>query len=83
MSKTHPPCAPEYRRQTVELVHAGRAPGELALEYECSVQAIRNWVRQAGRYARTAWKTARLRVSRLNSTATRWMGQPRCRNLSA
>ena len=33
----------------VELVHAGRTPGELAREYECSAQAIRNWVRQADR----------------------------------
>ena len=49
MSKTHPPYAPEYRRQMVELVHGGRTPGELAREYECSAQAIRNWVRQAGR----------------------------------
>ena len=49
MSKTHLPYAPEYRRQMVELVHAGRTPGELAREYECSAQAIRNWVRQADR----------------------------------
>ena len=46
MSKTHSPYAPEYRRQMVELVHAGRRPGERAREYECSAQAIRNWVRQ-------------------------------------
>ena len=49
MSKTHSPYAPEYRRQMVELVHAGRRPGELAREYECSAQAIRNWVRQTDR----------------------------------
>ena len=49
MSKSHPPYAPEYRRQMVELVHSGRTPGELAREYECSAQAIRNWVRQADR----------------------------------
>ena len=49
MSKPHPPYAPEYRRQMVELVYAGRMPGELAREYECSAQAIRNWVRQADR----------------------------------
>ena len=51
MSKPHPPYAPEYRRQMVELVHAGRTPGELAREYECSAQATRNWVRQADRDA--------------------------------
>ena len=49
MSKTHPPYAPEYRRQMVELVRTGRTPGELAREFECSAQAIRNWVRQADR----------------------------------
>ena len=49
MSKTQPPYAPEYRRQMVELVRAGRTPGELAREFECSSQAIRNWVRQCDR----------------------------------
>ena len=49
MSKKQPPYAPEYRRQMVELVRTGRAPGELAREFECSASAIRNWVRQADR----------------------------------
>ena len=49
MSKKQPPYAPEYRRQMVELVRAGRAPGELSREFECSASAIRNWVRQADR----------------------------------
>ena len=49
MSRTHPPYAPEYRQQMVELVRTGRTPGELAREFECSAQAIRNWVRQAER----------------------------------
>lgn len=47
MPKTHPPYAPEFRRQMVELIRAGRVPAELAREFECSAQAIRNWVRQA------------------------------------
>ena len=47
MPKSHPPYPPEYRRQMVELVRAGRTPGELAREFECSAQAIRNWVRQS------------------------------------
>jgi hypothetical protein len=47
MPKSHPPYPPEYRRQIVELVRAGRTPGELGREFECSAQAIRNWVRQA------------------------------------
>ena len=33
MSKKQPPYAPEYRRQMVELVRTGRAPGELAREF--------------------------------------------------
>jgi transposase len=31
----------------VELVRAGRNPAELAREFPCSAQAIRNWVAQA------------------------------------
>ena len=34
------PSALEYRRQMVELVRVGRTPGELAREFECSVQAV-------------------------------------------
>ena len=49
MAKTHAPYAPEYRRQMVELVRAGRTAKELAREFECSASAIRNWVRQADR----------------------------------
>ena len=33
----------------VDLVRAGRTPWELAREFECPAQAIRNWVRQADR----------------------------------
>ena len=49
MAERHAPYAPEYRRQMVELVRAGRTPRELAREFGCSSQAIRNWVRQADR----------------------------------
>src|SRR4051794_34458211 len=49
MAKTHPPYAPEFRRQMVELVRAGRDPADLAREFEPSSQAIRNWVAQADR----------------------------------
>ena len=31
----------------VELVRSGRSPVELAREFECSDQTIRNWVKQA------------------------------------
>ena len=43
------PYAPEFRRQMVELVRAGREVEELSREYEPSAQAIRNWVAQADR----------------------------------
>ena len=49
MAQRHAPYAPQYRRQMVELVRTGRTPGELAREFGCSSQAIRNWVRQAER----------------------------------
>jgi transposase len=47
MPGTHPPYPPEFRRQMVELVRAGRTPEELAREFEPSSGAIRNWVKQA------------------------------------
>ena len=49
MTERRAAYAPEYRRQIVELVRTGRTPGELAREFECSAQAVRNWVRQADR----------------------------------
>ena len=52
MSKTRAPYTPEFRRQMVELVHAGRSPDELAREFEPTAQSIRNWVAQAERDTR-------------------------------
>jgi transposase len=49
MGGTHPAYPPEFRRRMVEPVRAGRDPEDLAREFEPSAQAIRNWVRQAGR----------------------------------
>ena len=49
MPRSRPPYAPEYRRQMIELVRAGRTPEDLAREFEPSAQAIRNWVEQAER----------------------------------
>jgi len=49
MPTTRPPYAPEFRRQIVDLVRAGRDPADLAREFEPSAQAIRNWVLQADR----------------------------------
>ena len=51
MSKTRPPYTPEFRRQMIELVRAGRSPEELADEFEPTAQSIRNWVAQAERDA--------------------------------
>lgn len=42
-----PPYPAELKKQTVELIHAGRSPAELAEEFEPTAQAIRAWVRQA------------------------------------
>jgi transposase-like protein len=49
MAKTRLPYAPEFRRQMVELVNAGRSPEELAREFEPTAQSIKNWVAQAAR----------------------------------
>jgi transposase len=49
MSKTRPPYTPEFRRQIIELVRAGRSPDDLAKEFEPTAQSIRNWVAQAER----------------------------------
>jgi transposase len=51
MAKKRPPYTPEFRRQMVELVHAGRSPEKLAEEFEPTAQSIRNWVAQAERDA--------------------------------
>ena len=44
MPKTRPPYSPEFRRQMVDLVRAGRDPDDLAREFEPTAQSIRNWV---------------------------------------
>jgi transposase len=51
MSHTRPPYSPEFRRQMVDLVRAGRDPADLAREFEPTAQAITNWMRQAERDA--------------------------------
>ena len=47
MPRNRPPYPPEFRRQMVELVRAGRTADELATEFEPSHQTIRDWVKQA------------------------------------
>ena len=49
MARSHAPYPPEFRRQMVELVRAGRTPDEFAREFEPSAEAIRTWVKQADR----------------------------------
>jgi len=44
MPRSRPPYPPEFRRQMVEPVRAGRNPEELAREFDLSAQTIRNWV---------------------------------------
>ena len=51
MSKSRGAYLPEFRRQMVELVRAGRTPEELAGEFEPTAQSIRNWVSQSERNA--------------------------------
>ena len=46
MPRSHPPYPAEFRQQMVELARTGRTPVELAREFDCSAQAIRNWVAQ-------------------------------------
>ncbi len=47
MPRSRGPYSPEFRRQMVELVRAGRSPQELAREFEPTAESIYNWVRQA------------------------------------
>jgi transposase len=47
MPKTRVPYSPEFRRQMVDLVRAGRDPDDLAREFEPTAQSIRNWIRLA------------------------------------
>ena len=49
MPRTRPPYPPEFRRQMVELVCAGRDPADLAREFEPTAQSISHWVAQADR----------------------------------
>ena len=51
MPKTHLPYPAEFRRQIIELVHAGRTPAKLSREFQVTAQTIQNWVGQAARDA--------------------------------
>ena len=47
MAKPYFPDAREFRRQMVDLVRAGRSPGELAHEFEPTAHSICAWVAKA------------------------------------
>jgi transposase len=49
MPRTRAAYPPEFRRQMVELVRAGRSPEELSREFEPTAQSIANWTAQADR----------------------------------
>ena len=49
MSRTRRGYPAEFRRQMVELVHAGRSAEELSREFEPTAQSIRNWLAQSER----------------------------------
>ena len=49
MPKTRPPYLPEFRRQMIDLVRAGRSPEDLAREFEPTAQSIGAWVAAADR----------------------------------
>jgi transposase len=49
MPITRPPYSPEFRRQMVDLVRAGRSPEGLAREFEPTAQSIGAWVAAADR----------------------------------
>jgi transposase len=53
--KTRPAYPPEFRREAVQMLRAGRTPKELAASLGVSEQTLRNWRRQdeADRQERT------------------------------
>jgi transposase len=44
--RTRPAYPPEFRREAIELLRAGRTPSELAERLGVSPQTLRNWRRQ-------------------------------------
>src|SRR5215213_9750040 len=47
MPNTRPAYPPEFRREAVQMLRAGRTPRELAASLGVSEQTLRNWRRQA------------------------------------
>ncbi len=46
MPRTRPPYPPEFRREAVQLVLAGRSVRDVAESLGCSDQSLHNWVKQ-------------------------------------
>ena len=46
MSRTRLPYPPEFRREAVQLVLAGRSVKDVAESLGCSEQSLHNWVKQ-------------------------------------
>jgi transposase len=46
MPRSRPPCPPEFRREAVALVLAGRSVREVAESLGCSDQSLHYWVKQ-------------------------------------
>lgn len=46
MPRTKPPYPPEFRREAVELVLAGRSVRDVAESLGCSDQSLHKWVKQ-------------------------------------
>jgi transposase len=47
MPQTRVAYSPEFRRQMIDLVRAGRDPDDLAREFEPTAQSIPNWIAKA------------------------------------
>ena len=78
MRLTRPPYSPEFRRQTVDLVHAGRDPADLAGEFEPSVESIRAWAAMAAR--KEGGREERARAEDLSMTERHELGRLRREN---
>jgi transposase len=46
MPRSRPPYPPEFRREAVELVRAGRTVRDVAASLGCSDQSLHAWVKQ-------------------------------------
>ena len=78
MRRTRPPYSPEFRRQMVDLVHAGRDVADLAREFEPSVESIRAWVATAAR--KEGVREEKAKVEDLSATERDELGRLRREN---